>query len=229
MMSVLAKLLDWVRIRLPGRRHSDLRWWERSVSRIGPRAVLHHGHSDDEVETVTEWQKRILFPLLRDQLRGNERVVLDFGCGPGRFTPALAELVDGRAVGVDPIRALVERAPRHEHVEYRVLRGSKIPLDDASVDVVWVGLVLMCITDEQALRETVREIERVLRPDGLLFLFENTQERPDLRHLRYRTVDAYKSLFPHIRLQPVGEYHDLGERISVLAGRRRAGEADGRK
>ncbi len=69
---------------VPGRKRSDLRWWDRQASRYGPPSVLHSEHSEAEVAQVTEWQKGILFPLLRQQLRGTERECLDFGCGPGR-------------------------------------------------------------------------------------------------------------------------------------------------
>ncbi len=220
MLRFAYRVPELLRHLLPGRRWSDLRWWERMADRMGSRAVLHHGHSEEEMAQVTEWQRGILFPLLQQQLRGDEGIILDYGCGPGRFTPGLAELLDGRAIGVDPIRTLLDRAPRHRRVEYRWLRGAQIPLADDSVDVVWICLVLMCITDERALQRTIREIERVLRPGGLLFLVENTHERPDLKHLRYRSAETYRELFPSIGLRQVGEYHDLGERISVLAGRR---------
>lgn len=212
--------LDWLLRRLPGRRGSDLRWWDRMADRMGPRAVLHHAHGEEEMAEVTEWQKGILFPLLQPRLRGDERLILDFGCGPGRFTASLAELASARAVGVDPARSLLEQAPAHPMVEYRQLLGGKIPLESGSADVVWVCLVLMCITDPGALKGAVAEIERVLRPGGLLFLAENTQPRPDLRHLRYRSVEFYRTLFPAIPLEEIGEYADLGERVSVFAGRR---------
>lgn len=215
------RLLDWLLRRLPGRRGSDLRWWDRMADRVGPRAVLHHGHGEEAMTEVTAWQKGILFPLLESRLGGDVRLVLDFGCGPGRFTPGLADLTDAHAVGVDPARSLLERAPAHPRVEYRQLLGGRIPLETGSVDVVWVCLVLMCITDPGALREAVGEIERVLRPGGLLFLAENTQPRPDLKHLHYRPVEFYRELFASVSLEEVGQYEDLGERVSVLAGRRR--------
>lgn len=220
MVRLMYRVPELLRRLLPGQRWSDLRWWERMADHMGSRAVLHHGHTEEEMAQVTEWQQGILFPLLQQQLRGDEEIILDYGCGPGRFTPGLADLLGGRAIGVDPIRTLLDRAPRHERVEYRWLRGAQIPVADDSVDVVWICLVLMCITDERLLQRTVREIERVLRTDGLLFLVENTHERPDLKHLRYRSAESYRDLFPSIGLLQVGEYYDLGERISVLAGRR---------
>ncbi len=221
-----ALMKGWFRslVRLiPGRKRSDLRWWDRQASRYGPRSVLHSEHSEAEMAQVTEWQKGILFPLLRQQLRGTERECLDFGCGPGRFTPDLAELVGGRVVGVDPTRALLANAPRSKRVEYRLMEGGTIPADDSSVDVVWICLVLMCITDEWALRRSVAEIGRVLRPDGLLFLVENTESRENLRHLSYRSVEEYQSLFTFAKLEHAGDYHDLGERISILTGRKHRG------
>ncbi len=55
-------------------------------------------HSEEEVAAHTCFQKDRLFPVLRDQLTGGERTILDFGCGPGRFTPDLAQMIDGKAV-----------------------------------------------------------------------------------------------------------------------------------
>jgi ubiquinone/menaquinone biosynthesis C-methylase UbiE len=51
--------------------------------------------------------KEILFPLLQSQLTGTECNLLDFGCGPGRFTTDLAELISGKAVGVDVVPDLL--------------------------------------------------------------------------------------------------------------------------
>lgn len=205
---------------LPTKEKFDLWWWKRRVRRLGAHSVLNRGHPPSEAPQVDEWQKGILFPVLRRRLRGDERVVLDFGCGPGRFTPHLAELIDGRAIGVDPMQPLLDAAPRRANVEYRLLRDGLIPLEDASVDAVWICLVLMCITDRKALERTVSEIGRVLRDDGLLFLVENTDPREDLRHIAFRSVDEYRALFPEIALQHEEDYVDVGERISILTGRK---------
>ncbi len=167
---------------------------------------------------MTERQKQILFPLLRRELLGTERAVLDFGCGPGRFTADLAALIRGEATGVDPIPRLLDFAPRGKNVVYLQMDDQKIPCPSSSFDLAWVVLVLGGITDE-ALVEAVTELRRVLKPGGLLFLAENTAEKPDAPHWHFRSVGAYSALIPFANLQQVGHYDDLAETITVMAGR----------
>ena len=193
-------------------------YWERRARRHGRRSVLHIAHRDDEYERITAWQKSILFPLLKTQLNGNERLVLDFGCGPGRFTPGLAHLVGGRAIGVEPIAALLELAPADPQVEYRLLRHGRIPMADQSVDVLWICLVLGVIRGRK-LRATLRELKRVVAPGGLVFLVENTTAKRSLKRIEFRSVAEYSKLVDFAQLQHLHDYEDLGETISVLAGR----------
>lgn len=194
------------------------RYWAKRALQHGERSVLNLGHREAEIPQVTAMQREKLFPLLRAQLRGHERLVLDYGCGPGRFTVELADIVRGRAIGVDPTEQLIEIAPTSPRVEYHVLRQAKLPLPDASVDVVWICMVLGCIPDER-LALSIDELRRVMRFDGLVFLVENTAERPDRPYFHFRPVEKYRALFSWAALEPIGDYEDLGERISALAGR----------
>ncbi len=193
-------------------------YWERRARRHGRRSVLNIAHEDAEYEQITSWQKSILFPLLQAQLNGSERVVLDFGCGPGRFTPGLARLVGGRAIGVDPIGALLELAPADPRAEYRLLRHGRIPVTDHSVDLLWICLVLGVIRGRK-LHDTLQELRRVVAPGGLVFLVENTTAKPSRKQIEYRSVAEYTKLVDFAQLQHLHDYEDLGETISVLAGR----------
>jgi ubiquinone/menaquinone biosynthesis C-methylase UbiE len=196
-----------------------LRFWEKRAQTYGRRAVLNLGHGDAEVEAVTRQQRATIFPHLTRLLRGDERVALDFGCGPGRFTAHLAEAIHGHAIGVDPIQTLIELAPPRAGVEYLVSDGRRIPLPDASADIVWVCLVLGGLSDDQ-LAETVSELDRVLRSGGLLFLVENTSARENCPHWAFRSVKAYRRLVPFVPLAHLHDYDDLGECISIMAGRK---------
>ncbi len=207
------------------RPRNDAEYWSARASEHGERAALHLGHAPEEVSRVTEMQKEILLPCLRSQLDGTEEVILDFGCGPGRFTASLAETIGGRAIGVDPTAELLRLAPAAPRVEYRLLEEGRIPLPDASVDVVWSAIVLGCITREESVRLAASEIKRVLKPGGLFFLVENTTERKSTPHFIFRSIAAYEEMFHPIPLALLSSYDDLDQAISVLAGRSPRGDA----
>jgi len=196
-------------------------YWEKRAKEYGARSVLNIGHTEEEAAAVTEMQIREIFPYLQQQLDGTERVILDYGCGPGRFTTKLADLICGEAIGVDPINTLIDLAPRAANVRYVLAREGRIPLADSCVDVIWICLVLGGIVPE-AIEPTCQEIQRVLKPRGLLFLVEGTPEgQPDSAAYRFRSVQQYAEMFASfVSLKHLHDYYDLGERISLLAGRK---------
>jgi SAM-dependent methyltransferase len=210
-----ARPLGLARSPRPGREY-----WERRARQLGRRSVLNTGHPEGTYHEVTLAQKRELLPQLSRCLRGDERLVLDVGCGPGRFTRDLAALVGGRAIGLDVVQSYLDVAPPDPCVEYRLMREGVLDLPDACADVVWVCLVLGGI-DGAILSQSVAEISRVLKPAGLLFLAENTASLPDSAHWKFRSAAAYQALFPSVALEPLHEYVDLDEIVSVLAGRKR--------
>lgn len=199
--------------------NSNKRHWQKRVNTWGRRAILNLAHPEAEYEAVTERQKRAIFPHLRKMLNGDERVILDFGCGPGRFTPDLAALIRGKAVGMDILPDYQRWTPRAPNVRYETIPEGRIPLETGSVDVVWVCLVLGSLRGRQLVR-TVRELERVLKSEGLLFLVENTTQAKGSPHWVFRSFEEHRALFPRIRLRHLADYFDVGERISIMAGRK---------
>lgn len=105
-----------------------------------------------------------LFPGLR---RGD---ALDFGCGPGRLTYALAAHFE-RATGVDISAPMIELAEQRRRPgdNLRFVRNDRDDLSvfpDASFDLVYSRIVLQHIPANIA-RRYVAEFVRLLRPDGL--------------------------------------------------------------
>jgi SAM-dependent methyltransferase len=218
LMSALKNIVHRPPFGLAGLTGAD--YWKKRVKRYGRRAVLNIGHSDAEYENVTRAEKAVYFPLLRKMLRGDERTVLDFGCGAGRFTVDLATTMGGYCFGVDPTPELLKMAPRSERVEYVLLKDGEVPLPDGSMDVVWLSLVLGCITSPRELKKAAHEIRRVLNDDGLLFLIENTTDRPNAPHWHYRPPEFYQVLFDFVHLEHLDDHTDVGERYSIMAGRK---------
>jgi SAM-dependent methyltransferase len=93
--------------------------------------------------------------------------VLDLGCAFGFATLRLARK-GYETVGVDNSSRYISWARRrHPGGEYLLASADALPLADASFDAVLLLDVLEHVPDEA---EVIREIQRVLKPGGLLIL-----------------------------------------------------------
>ena len=197
---------------------SDMDYWENRAKQFGKRAVFNITHTEEELDKVTLMQKREIFPQLKKVLKGNEKIILDFGCGSGRFTKNLAELIDGKSIGVDPIKSLIDLAPAGDNVEYKIMKEGRIPLEDHSIDIIWICLVLGGITKDEVLRKTILEIKRALKPGGVIFLIENTSDKISSDRWIFRGIKEYQKLFSFVKIKHLSDYYDCGEKISIMAG-----------
>jgi SAM-dependent methyltransferase len=192
--------------------------WDSRVNELGAYSVIDTRHTPDEYEYVTKRQKEILYPHFLSKLNGDERSVLDFGCGAGRFTADLAEMINGEAIGTDVTQKLINICPANKNVSYicseRFFEENKL-----TFDAIWVSLVLGGLPDNE-LSVLAKKIEAAVVQNGLLFLVESTGERYLEGLWRIRTRAQLTSLFPLIQLQHIGSYYDVNQEISILAGRK---------
>lgn len=128
---------------------------------------------DHGPEMLNLWMNRIASHLGSHQ----PRVILDLGCGTGRFTPALAMNLDAAVVGVDPSAKMLAHASRKiqtDRVQYVRGCGEAIPLADRSVDVVFISMAFHHFTDP---RRVARECWRVLASGSPVLLRAGTRDR----------------------------------------------------
>lgn len=96
---------------------------------------------------------------------------VDVGCGTGTFALALAaRRADARVVGIDgdaEILGLARAKSGAGAVEWQEGLAQKLPLPDASADVVTISLVLHHLLPEDK-HAALAEIRRVLKPAGRL-------------------------------------------------------------
>ena len=118
--------------------------------------------------------KARLDPSGRNEPMFADRIVLDVGCGSGRFTMAMAMMGARLAHGVDLGATSLETARRVAkeaglpNVEFRVGDALALPYDDQSFDFVWCNGVLHHTED---IERGLRELYRVLKPGAQAFVY----------------------------------------------------------
>ena len=148
-----------------------------------------------EIGEVLQVAERLGYP------KGHDRA-LDFGCGVGRLTRALAGSFR-EAVGLDISAEMVRLARelnegRNCRFEVNV-REDLGALESASFDFVYTALVLQHMPSTELIRSYLAEFLRVLRPGGLA-VFQTLAELPLALRLqpRRRAYGVLRSVgLPH--------------------------------
>lgn len=138
---------------------------------------------------------------------------LEVGAGYGRLSPWLADFARS-AVSLEPNQNAAALARRqYPHIHFIAAMGQALPLPDRSVDLVVFWTVLQHIPPA-GLPEVAAEVDRVLRPEGLVLLAENARQG-DGRHVWSRSGSDYARLFGrellHSEPKPVERSDRFGE------------------
>jgi trans-aconitate methyltransferase len=123
------------------------------------------GYGEETIGCVLEVAERLGYPRYRER-------ALDFGCGVGRLTRALAGRFD-QCYGVDISANMVARAREfNQHLpncEFIVNDAEHLRIfPDNHFDMVYTMIVLQHIPGAARIKSYVAEFVRTLKPDGLL-------------------------------------------------------------
>jgi SAM-dependent methyltransferase len=137
---------------------------------VDPRAATGFGSGADAYERGRPTYPSAAIDRLAGEFGLNEAsTVLDLAAGTGKLTRALIERA-GRVIAVEPSPTMRSELRRQvPAADIRDGTAEAIPLDDASVDAVFVGQAFHWFRAAEALEE----IARVLRPGGGLALMWN--------------------------------------------------------
>ncbi len=98
-------------------------------------------------------------------------VILDVGCAYGRILAVLEDMGYTDLHGADFSIGMIERGIRlHPELDLRLMEHGTIPYGGETADVVILFAVLTCIASDEEQRDLVREIHRVLKPGGILYI-----------------------------------------------------------
>jgi len=137
-------------------------------------------------ERLRQWQDVLSMYLDRTAIS----VVVDLGCGTGRFSELLATQFGAQVIGIDPSLRMIGKARQKAltgNIVFRQASAEALPLDDGTADLVFMSQVYHHLT---APNEVARECGRVLRRGGHMCV-RNTTSDNDF---------VYRHFFP---LQPL--------------------------
>jgi ubiquinone/menaquinone biosynthesis C-methylase UbiE len=147
-------------------------------------------------------EKRFSHPLRSDWLSkylAPGALVLDYGCGYGRTLGDLSAAGFRKSIGVDASRGMLARCRSSMPNQSLVLSdGHLLPFRDESFDAALIFALLTCIPLDRDQRSLMRELERVLRPGGLLYISDlllNDDARNRERYERYQKAYGTYGVF----------------------------------
>jgi Methylase involved in ubiquinone/menaquinone biosynthesis len=149
-----------------------------------------------------------------------ETLILDLGCGYGRTLAELRRAGYENLRGVDSSEKMIERGrARYPDLDLRVNDGRFLDFPDQTFGAVLLTAVLTCVIRDQDQEDLLAEVERVLKPGGLICVndFLLNQDRRNLeRYQKYQSKYGTYGVF-ELPDGAVLRHHDPARVISSLA------------
>lgn len=154
------------------------------------------------VENKDSYQKTLILPnLIRLVEAKKGETILDLACGQGFFAREFAK-TEAKVIGVDISKKLIDLARlQDKSVEYHASPAHK--LDFIQNEAVDKALIVLSLQNIENMQEVIKEISRVLKPKGKLFLVLNhpafripkasSWGWDDRLKTQYRRLDSYLS------------------------------------
>ncbi|WBB81408.1 class I SAM-dependent methyltransferase [Micromonospora sp. WMMD882] len=164
----------------------------------------YHPAEPSHLQRTHDVERLVIRSLVRAGLvaRLDRLRVLDVGCGDARWFGrwlAWGALPDGLH-GIDVRASAVESGRRSfPGVDLRVSDGDRLPWPDASFDVVYQFLAMSSMTDPGDRALAAAEMQRVLRPGGLLIWYDMAVDNPVNREVRGVPLREVRRLHPTLR------------------------------
>jgi ubiquinone/menaquinone biosynthesis C-methylase UbiE len=136
-------------------------------------------------ETIRLWQDLLSVHVDRAEMS----LVIDLGCGTGRFSELLAAHFAVQVIGIDPSMKMLDQARRKPAigtVVYCQGLAEALPICDGCADLVFMSMVYHHFTDPSVV---AKECHRVLRQGGYACIRNGTRES-DFPHRHFFPLRA---------------------------------------
>ena len=135
--------------------------------------------------------------------------ILDVGCGYGRLLNQFSDYGYEHLIGIDNAEEMIKCAREsNKCLDVRHHQEAKLPFKDAQFDMVLLFAVLTCVPLNEDQEKIVAEINRVLKPTGLLYI-SDLLISSDARNInRYNAYDSNNYGTFQVNDEVVLRHHD---------------------
>jgi ubiquinone/menaquinone biosynthesis C-methylase UbiE len=154
-------------------------YWPERLKKEGSKYVGSRQNTDKQWSSFKD-------ALLLAMEETSPGLILDFGCGVGRFAETALTRAD-RYVGVDINEGAFQYAPENPRAEFVGLPGENIPFGNEHFDSAMSLTVLQHIVDPKQFDNWASEISRVVKPGGYFYIIDDASKKRKMGlHMKVR-------------------------------------------
>ncbi|HDO06765.1 MAG TPA: class I SAM-dependent methyltransferase [Bacteroidetes bacterium] len=142
----------------------------------------------DKVATEKNFTLRPDFHLLESGI-DKDAFIVDWGCGYGRTLEELYRAGYRNMLGLDFSGEMIARGQKSfPYLNLQIVENIHTNLPDNSVDMVLLFALLTCIKENEEQQKLMKEIRRILKPGGWVYVIDfllNNDERNRNRYVAF--------------------------------------------
>ncbi len=172
----------------------------RKRQEVRPLEFSDQGYENLSHRLRVEERYHETYKIIKDQFNPSiaDLKILDFGCGDGNFLKktldwgAQAENLTGIELRENVLREARKKLP---HSHWIQACGSELPLSDQGIDIVVANTVFSSILLTDLQKAISVELERVLKPEGLIIIYDFHRKNPHNIDVQAMPLEKFKPLF----------------------------------
>ena len=169
----------------------------------------------EEKNFTTPFQKKIFEKYVK-----KDCVVVDIGCGYGRTLNELYEIGYKNLIGIDYSEKMIERGKKlYPYINFIKNDASTMNMNDNSVDSVILLGVLTCTVSNENQKSLISEINRILKPGGIVYINDFLVNDDERNVERYNSFIEKYGVYGAFELPGGGAFrHQTKEWVDELLG-----------
>ncbi|MBR2704424.1 MAG: class I SAM-dependent methyltransferase [Clostridia bacterium] len=147
-----------------------------------------------------------------------DSIVVDIGCGYGRTLNELHELGYNNLIGIDYSGEMIKRGQSlYPYINFIKNDASKLNMEDNSVDSIILLGVLTCTVSNDDQKNLINEINRILKPGGIVYINDFLVNDDERNVERYNSFKEKYGVYGAFELPGGGVFrHQTEEWVNEL-------------